>query len=311
MRPPCLGLNVLGARVVNMDFNMKMFINRQFVINASGYFPCNGKLIVQNWEFANMETSKVPFCIVLLYLHLEVASACDILVTGQPTLAYRCVANSGAQVGLIEAKFPQCVWRCTGKKICRYINHNSATDQCELGLGQCDSVEADVGFMVMAFGPPRQVCLQWGSSNEHGRVPVQVEVTVQRANYIYVARIIYGDNVLLGKFKVGHGKYYANNEGAAIGPILETDQEIESLTKDVTCTVPWMAYTAGETLPDGAVAWGRIADGSPTYVAMITHTGQHLIFGYYNPKMKLAYYEAAGPYTTISMDILVVIWIVI
>ena len=146
--------------------------------------------------------------------------------------------------------------------------------------------------MVMAFGPPRQDCLHWGSSDEHGRVPVQVEVTVQSANYIYVARIIYGDNVLLGNFKIGHGKYYANDEGVAIGPILERDQEIESLTKGVTCTVPWMAHTAGETIPHGAVAGGRIADGSPTYIAKITHTVQHLVFGYYNPKTKLAYYEA-------------------
>ena len=120
-----------------------------------------------------------------------------------------------------------------------------------------------------------------------------------------------GENVLLGKFKICYGKYYANDEGVAIGPIFETGQEIESLTKDVTCTMPWMAYTAWETLPDRAVTGGRLADGSPTYVTKITHTDQRLVFGYCNPKTKLAYNEATGPHTTTSMDILVVIWIVI
>ena len=178
-----------------------------------------------------METFGATLWMVLLCRYLSVISACNTFITRPHTHGYRCEANSGEGMELYQVKFPQCVWRCTMQETCPYINHNSTTDQCNVGLGSCESVGADVGFLLKAFGPPRQDCLHWGSSEEPGRVPVQVE---QNSYCIYVARIINEDKIFLGKFNPNSGKYYANNEVVDIGPILHTDQGIEILTKDVT-----------------------------------------------------------------------------
>ena len=121
-----------------------------------------------------------------------------------------------------------------------------------------------------------------------------------------MARTIIENTLLLGKFHIITKYFWANNAGVSVGPIYPANQEIELLTKDEACAVPWMAYTVGQTLPDGAVIGGHLADGSLTYVAKITHDSEEA-FGYYSPMNTLAYYEKTGIHTTMSMDILVLI----
>ena len=84
------------------------------------------------------------------------------------------------------------------------------------------------------------------------------------------------------------------------------NQNIEILTKDAACPLPWMPYTAGEPLPSGAVAGGHLADGSALYVMKIADNN-YMFFGYYNPKESLAYYEHSGARTTTSMEMLILL----
>ena len=232
---------------------------------------------------------------ILLYLYLGFTYTCKISYTKEPTYNYRCVASSGTDVTLYHTDFPQCLLRCLRNQ-CRYVNHNSNNDQCELGYGKCEYLKADVGFMVNIFGLPRDDCLHWGSIDEPGRVPIQ---GYQGTRIIYAARIVSNNSLLLGKFH--HPAFWANNKGVRIGPIYENDQDIEVLTKDDSCPLLWIEYTAGETLPVGAVAGGHLADGSVTYVAKITDGDQ--LFGYYSPKTEMAYYEMSGVRTASSMQI--------
>ena len=196
---------------------------------------------------------------------------------------------------------PQCVWRCLRMKSCRYINHNSDTGQCELGLGHCESLQTAAAVMVNAFGPPRDACLHWGSSKEPGLVPFQIR------SGVYVARAFSGDAVVIGQLFSGSGYYGANPNGTKIGPIYEANSDLEVLTKDAACPLPWMPYTAGETLPVGAVTGGRHGDGSETYVVKIMHSNGQAYCGYYHPASALAYYETKGVHTASSMDVLVLL----
>ena len=134
--------------------------------------------------------------------------------------------------------------------------------------------------------------------------PGRVALRGQGPNFC-VGRTVSENTLLLGKFRIPSRQFWGNREGVRI--ILdETDQEIEIVTKDETCAIPWMAYTAGQTLPAGAVIGGHLADGSHTYIAKMT-IGNSESFGYYNPNNKMGYYEFHGTHTTTSMDILVLI----
>ena len=235
--------------------------------------------------------------IILLKLHSECIFACRNVYTGQANAGYRCVTNFRDE--LHQAKYPQCVWRCLLMNGCHYINHNSATDECELGLSHCESLIPDVGFMVRSLGPHRHDCLKWGSIEEPDRVTVGGRGTC-------IARIRYNGSFLVGKFKKSRAQFRTSMEGhhdAIDGRV----EELEFLTKNEACTLPWMSYTAGDTHPGGAVAGGHLADRSPIYVAKTTDVINTAI-GYYDAKTRYGYFwMARKAHMFTSMKILVLI----
>ena len=220
-----------------------------------------------------------PFNVIfhILLVYFLPVNVCDVTYTKQPTDGHRCVAISNAAVTLRQTHRPQCIWRCLKLQTCRYINHNHATGQCELGLDKCESLVPAVGAVVSFFGPPRDTCVHWGLRQEPGRVPVEEQFL---GNVIYLARMRRENTLLVGKFNPFAGGFWANYEGVRIGPVLETDPDIEFLTMDSACPLLWMPYTAGWKLPVGAVSGGLLSDGSPTYVSKVTHDDGRLLFGY-------------------------------
>ena len=120
-------------------------------------------------------------------------SACETKHAARPLHGLRCQTTAGTDVWR-EAR-THCVWRCLQMTACRYTNHNSDTGQCELGLGQCESLQQAAGFLVNAFGPPRHGCLLWGSRQKSGWVPIQ-----ERGEGLYLARIITSNMALVGKW---------------------------------------------------------------------------------------------------------------
>ena len=173
------------------------------------------------WFFSKMG-AVVIFKIFILYFQSGLATSCKDLYTNTPINGYHCETNLNTMVTLHQTQFSQCVWRCLGRKTCRYINHNFAIGRCELGLGQCESLRPNETSSIMVFGPLWHGCLRWGSSVEPGRVPIQVLNT----HYLYVARIVSENNILIGRFNSKSETFWANREGIFIGPIHTTDQEI-------------------------------------------------------------------------------------
>ena len=234
-----------------------------------------------------------------LYLELALAIACETSNAIEPRHGLRCLTTASTSVW--QTAHPQCVWRCLKTKTCHFINYDSDIGQCELGMGQCEFLQPAAGFMVNAFGPPRHDCLYWGSNQKSGWASVQ-----ERNGKIYLARIVSGDVVLIGKLNTQRNVFWGNKGGVRVGPLHVNDKNIEFLSKDPACPVPWMPYKAGEPLPVGAVTGGRLNDGSATYVAKIIHDG-NANFGYYDPILSLAYYEWSGVRTATSMELFVLL----
>ena len=154
-----------------------------------------------------MEILVVIVNIFVQYLHFGLVIPCKDLYTRQPINGFHCQTNLNTMV-MHQTEFPQCAWRCLSENTCRYINHNFANGQCELGLGQCESLRPNGTFSVMAFGPLGHDCLRWGPSVEPGRVPFKVLNTY----YSYVAKIISENNVPIGRFNIQSGKFWANKK---------------------------------------------------------------------------------------------------
>ena len=112
---------------------------------------------------------------------------------GQPTYGYRCISSDNSVISLLQTDRPQCVWNCLRLETCRYINHNYGTGQCDIGLAKCNSMAPMVGDTINAFGPHREPCLLWGSSQEPGHVPVEG----QDWSVLYLARRIKDDTLVV------------------------------------------------------------------------------------------------------------------
>ena len=246
-----------------------------------------------------MENFQAIMFVLLLCSQSTGITSCDLKYTTQPLYGYRAIASSNIDEIVLQIDQPQCVWKCLSMNSCRYISHNSGTGQCVLGLGKCESVAAAVGGTIYAFGPPRDSCLQWSSTQVSGRVPFE---TNQRR----LARTKVGEALIVGKFPVSAGVFWANNEGKKFGPIDQTDQDIEFLNADPACTLPWIPYTAGELLPAGVISGGSLPDGSITYVCRVVQSG-NFVFGYYNAGSERAYFENAGAKTSTSMQLLILL----
>ena len=250
-----------------------------------------------------MGTSCVFSYVLLLFYQTLCVIACPPKYNRQPLYGHHCITtSSNVVVSLRQADRPQCVWKCLRLENCQYINHNYDTRQCDLGLSKCESLVPVVDGEVNTFGPPRDICVHWGSSQESGRVLVKTQ------KQLYLARIKRYGALVIGKFEIirSVGRFWASNEGVRVGPVYVRDQDIEFLTMDPACTLPWISYSAGGLLPVGAMSGGHLTDGSTTYVAKVVHNGEEL-FGYYNTKSQLAYFEKGGAHTKTTMKLLVLI----
>ena len=247
-----------------------------------------------------MDNSWVILCILIFCSQYLCVIPCLQKYTQNPMYGYHCVTPTDSVVTVWQTDRPQCVWKCLILATCHYISHHYATRECYLGLSKCEALTPVDGGVVNVFGPPRDTCVHWGSSQEPGRVPVGAQ------GHIRLARIKIGDTLLIGFFNVNNEKFWANNDGARVGPVYETDQDIEFLTIDPVCTLPWMPYRAGGLLPAEVISGGHLSDGSPTYVVKVIHSGTEL-FGYYDTGSELAYYEIGGARTTTSMEMLVLL----
>ena len=234
---------------------------------------------------------RVMFHALLLCSQCLRCEACDFRFTKDPLIGHFCTGTSNTQITLWNTDHPRCMLSCIVIKTCRYINHNYATNQCILGLDQCETLLPMVGGTVNVLGPLRDTCLSWGSKNEPGRDPVNLPIRV--------ARELRDGVLVVGKVDPD-GTFYANDQGVRV---ISGVPGIEYLTKDPTCTVLWMPYMAGGILPVGVVTGGRLLDGSITYVSKI----DSYVIGYYDEGTQQAYYEWAGTGTTTTMEVLVLL----
>ena len=248
-----------------------------------------------------MDNFCVTFYVLMLLSQSLYVTACPHKYIQKPLFGYHCVTRLDSMVTAQQTDRPQCVWKCLILETCHNINHNHVTRQCDLGLSKCESLIPVDGGVVNVFGPPRDTCVHWGSSQEPGRVPVEIPGQVR------LARIKIGDALLVGKFTINNEKFWANNEGIQVGPVYETDQDIEFLTVDPACTLPWMPYRAGGLIPADVIGGGHLSDGSTTYVVKVLHNDAQT-FGYYNARSELVYYDYRGANTKNSMEVLVLLW---
>ena len=241
-------------------------------------------------------------CTMLTFLLAHFVASCDKRYTKALLYEHRCV--SGSEVIVSPVDRPQCQWQCLKHK-CNYINYNPNSHQCEIGLGQCESLVSASGVMVNVYWQQRDVCLHWGSYQEPGRVAVgQADLNPPR----YAGRTKIGEAMVLGSFWENPNIHiWVNNQGAMTHVDHTQGNVIEVLTTIAGCPLFWVPYTGGDPLPNGAVVGGYLSDGAATYIAR-KHYSTDIACGYYNTEMEKIYFASGAARTSSTMELLVLIW---
>ena len=212
---------------------------------------------------------------------------------------------SSSEVAVSRIDRPKCQWQCL-KQNCSYITYNPEGDQCEIGLGECESLVPSAGAIVNVYWQPRDVCLHWGSYQEPGRV------AVGGGDYdtpMYAGRTMIDEAMVLGKFMAAPNNLHMwlNNQGERRIIAQEPGTVLEVLTTAAGCPIFWVPYTGGKPIPSGAVVGGYLTEGTATYVARKSFNDIWSC-GYYNTETEMIYYEYDGVKTSNTMEVLVLIW---
>ena len=206
---------------------------------------------------------------------------------------YKCVPNTLSNLEMRHSiGFLQCQWRCWKMERCHFLNYNASSKQCELGFSQCVSLWSALGVWMNVYGATRHACLHWRSDQPTGLMPVGK----YDGGGIYIARVVVGQALVIGKFIVGTGMINDSHENTAA--TLQYDETIghELLVVDPICPLSWVQYTPHTEIPSLAVLGGHLADGSPTYVVKVHHVrigNTNTVPSYYSPKSGMAHFLLA------------------
>ena len=66
---------------------------------------------------------------------------------------------------------------------------------------------------------------------------------------VYVARMLRSNTIIPGKYTMSRQAFWVSLQGEQLGPI--DLEEVDVLTIHPACTLSWMPYTSGATIPPG------------------------------------------------------------
>ena len=220
---------------------------------------------------------------------------------------FRCRTDTDIFTNLTKISHHLCTHRCMTSRGCILANYNVEQRYCSLSDALCVQYITDDRFVVAFFGSKEALCLKWVSYTLYDNASTIKSTNCHPDPSLTTCAL--GRLVLSPDYSVP-GKYFHSAQGvwAVLKGTETTEGEKEILNIQDDCQVIWVPYTAGDTLPTGAIVGGYLARNGGTDLYIIRARINDLtLFGYYNPMEAQGYVSHARIYQLISMEILVLI----
>ena len=203
----------------------------------------------------------------------------------------------------------QCNLLCIQKTMCSATNYNTSEHICTLLHAPCPQAESDATMIYNIFsGVAREFCLEWVHYSSAMTVDERfVKTKVGADNTLrFVAQMAYSGNIYPSYMDPNRNRCYGT-DGAIIFDSLNIPCQLLRVRDG--CTMAFVSYTAGNTLPFGAVHTTNPADGSFRFIAMAAPTTQPGIFvvGYYDDATTVAIIAFNGIHQEPGMELLTLI----
>ena len=221
------------------------------------------------------------------------------MYTSRPLNGFYCPGAYHPNITDIDQQ--QCTRQCLIRQVCRVMSYNPIDRVCTLGEIPCVVAERLQNYMLIVFRAEIIVgCIIW-EPKSHPFPSRTVYYTFIYAEALCGKQV--GSDFLIGHGRGDHLCYFGvRNAG------IFYDMTSFVLTVNPICTLAWVPYVAGSTLPKNALVCGHLAAAGPTYCARIRHLLHNgnirIIFGYYSEWYKVAYYAFQGTKESTEIDIL-------
>ena len=242
------------------------------------------------------KTTRCIFRLMLISAIRNVTLACLTMYTNLRLNGYHCPGGSLGNTSGIDQQ--QCTHRCLIRQACRVMNYNSNDHVCVLGEHACHVAESHPDYMLMVLRPQRDVeCAVWKPK----RSPLPTgTVDTHLGLHEVLCRKQIGTDVLIGHATPDGQAYIVVNGNE------EGHWNTHMLTVSPSCTLAWVPYTAGYTLPEKALVCGHLTSSGPAYCARVWRADRgRMFYGYYPDGHNVAYYAYNGVQESPKMDILI------
>ena len=237
--------------------------------------------------------------VLLLSLPTPIATAyCKQRHANRPLNGFRCNGQPFTSPrGVTQAS---CVQACVTSPSCSAMSYNPVTSACLLAAQPCVKAERHDNFMLMIFRHQEQVdCVVW-VRDRYGVMPDRMLTGPDDA---HVGRITVGSDILVDQaYKPGENW---NTYIAHIGDQIVSRNE-DLLTVYPNCTLAWVSYKAGDTLPMNAIVTGMLANGRRLYSSLSRHKpAGYLRVDSFAEGDTAAYYAHGGSNAVTEFDVLI------
>ena len=184
--------------------------------------------------------------------------------------------------GVIAApnlSWDQCKLYCLQKAGCEAVNYNFTTNICIKLPATCPKAINHPGMAFALFtGRQPEQCLEWIPKQDGHPVG---DRSVTEDNSRFVARMQKDGSDFVGYLGVTNYQCFSSNDNGEINSL--NGYPCQYLRIRNVCTVMYVDYELGTSLPHTAVIGGYTADGIPVYIGIGTYDNKFQLPGYYTP----------------------------
>ena len=244
----------------------------------------------------------LPISIHISSISITMGNTCIRKFSNRPLNGYHCNTEYYANVTTIPRH--RCTELCIKDPQCWMLSYNSLTDCCLMASELCITAESNPHSSMMVFREKEvEPCVSWTSPTYNPAVPRRlVENRPRQPRPAAVARMVVGENIYIGhEDKLNAAGYFpidGNEERET------TNYEILSVSP--SCSLAWVPYTTGTTVPAAALKIGYVTGKGLTYSIRVYTPDENLDkFGVYATGDNVAYYPLFGVLSATEVDILI------
>ena len=229
------------------------------------------------------------YSVILASYVVYLIAACRQAHTNRPPAGQYCMNYFNLRQGVTQQT---CFLYCMRNPECKALSYNAGEQKCLLTAEPCVTTEADSGYVYMTFKEVTEECLTWFDTSD-GLNARMIRMAEDPSHPML-------DYVLTREVNDTHTSIPYTRMWYLGG---DPDTVYTVLVVAPGCSTAWVAYTAGDPLPQGAVPTGGLTNGNPTYdIRALSDWGPYY-FGYYEKNAAVGYYR--DEYTTSVMEMLI------